>query len=109
MRPTTMAIAAAAALAFATPAAADAYRDAASEVLANDSAFFDAMWGQKGSLWLTVSDDGSRRDGLGEYACLVLSFDTDVDPRAERVMVTILDVAAMAHGEFDVLARVPCY
>lgn len=52
---------------------ADKYNDAMQEILSEKN-ILDASWGPyKGSsLYVSVKDDGTRRDGLAQYLCLIL-------------------------------------
>ena len=58
------------------------------------------------SLWISVKDDGSRRDGYAEYACLVLH--QSGMPKGQFTVVHVWDAAAMARGEQEELGRYEC-
>ncbi len=58
------------------------------------------------SLWISVRDDGTRRDGYAEYACLVLA--QSGMPAGQFTVIHVWDAAAMARGEQTELGRYDC-
>ena len=58
------------------------------------------------SLWISVRDDGSRRDGFAEYACLTLV--ESGMPAGAFTVIRVWDAAAMARGEQRELGRYEC-
>jgi len=58
------------------------------------------------SLWISVRDDGSRRDGYAEYACLIL-IQSEM-PMKKFTVIHIWDAAAMSRGEQKELGRYEC-
>ena len=58
------------------------------------------------SLWISVRDDGSRRDGFAEYACLTLV--ESGMPTGAFTVIRVWDAAAMARGEQRELGRYEC-
>ena len=82
------------------------WRVAAEQLVINDGApFMDAFSSTSLSFWVTVRDDGSSRDGLAEYVCLLIG---DVVPDGQSVIVTIWDGIAMATNEMVRLGRATC-
>lgn len=99
------AIIAAALAAITVPALASEWRDQAVEEILTEPKVVEAMFTQDLSLWVSVRDDGSSRDGFAEYLCLVLS---DFRPPDEPVIISIWDAAAMARDEMKRLGRNEC-
>ncbi|CDZ60471.1 Hypothetical protein NGAL_HAMBI2605_10410 [Neorhizobium galegae bv. orientalis] len=58
------------------------------------------------SLWISVRDDGSRRDGFAESACVTLM--ESGMPVGAFTVIRIWDAAAMARGEQRELGRFEC-
>ena len=83
------------------------WRDEAVAYLLKEDAktVVEAMFTQDISLWISVRDDGSRRDGLAEYFCLVLQ---DFMPADDMAIITIWDAAAMASDELKELGKSTC-
>ena len=52
----------------------------------------DAVWTQENFLYLGVYDDGSKRNGYAQYACLVLN---DMGFRGKNIYVKIIDLHKM--------------
>lgn len=88
------------------PAAAQDWRDAALTELAAESVVVEAMFAQDRSLWVSVRPDGSNRDGLASYFCLITS---DAGrPQGEFVVVRVLDAYRLANDEMETIGRAEC-
>ena len=72
---------------------------------ANKGTVMDAFSSQPLSFWVTMRDDGSRRDGFAEYVCLEIS---DYKPSGQSVVVTIWDGIAMSRGDFLEIGKAVC-
>ena len=66
----------------------------------------EAMFTQPISLWVSVQDDGTRRDGLAEGFCLDLY--ASGMPVGESVIITIWDASAMAREDLVELGKFRC-
>lgn len=86
--------------------AASDWRDAALEEVKTERAVIEAMFSQSISLWVSVRDDGTRRDGFARYLCLVLS--DAGKPTDEFVVVHVWDAAKMARQEMVELGKAEC-
>ncbi len=62
--------------------------------------------GASGSLWVSMRDDGSRRDGFAEYVCLKLH--ESGLPKRHAVMIHVYDAAAMARGHMNEIGSNIC-
>lgn len=58
------------------------------------------------SLWISVQDDGTRRDGFAEYACVILH-DSGM-PIGGFTVIHIYDAKFMAAGEMNEIGRFDC-
>ncbi|WP_156334080.1 MULTISPECIES: hypothetical protein [unclassified Shinella] len=87
-------------------AADDAWRDKAIDLIRKEKVVVEAMFPQRISLWVSVRDDGSRRDGLADYMCLLLS--EAGMPKGDLVIIRILDAAALARDEMTELGKSEC-
>jgi hypothetical protein len=88
------------------PSLAEDWRDRAIPIVKSEPKVVDAMFSQRKSLWVSVRDDGSRRDSFADYICLTLS-DAEM-PTGESVIITIWDAAAMAREEMKELGKSSC-
>jgi hypothetical protein len=66
----------------------------------------ETMFPRRGSLWASMRDNGSRRDGYAQTICMQLN--EAGKPRSEMVIVRIWDAAAMARGELREIGRADC-
>lgn len=83
----------AAAMLLSTAAYAD-WKDAALEEIRAEPQVVEAMFQNGGrTLWVSMRDDGSPRDGYANYLCLVMS-DAGL-PAGNRVRIRIWDAAVM--------------
>jgi hypothetical protein len=57
------------------------------------------------SFWVSVRDDGKRRDGFAEYLCLEVRRGR---PATGLTVIRIFDAAAMARGKMRELGRHDC-
>lgn len=57
----------------------------------------EAMWSRPSILWVSMRDDGSRRDGYADYLCMVLR--DHGKPDKDRIRIRIWDAYAMAREE----------
>lgn len=96
----------AAAIAISGPVFAQDWRENLTNLARNESVTVEAMFSQDVSFWVSVQDDGSSRDGLADYFCL-LTYDAG-RPEGESIIISIWDAAAMARGEMERLGRARC-
>lgn len=82
------------------------WRENLTNMARNESVTVEAMFSQDVSFWVSVQDDGSSRDGLADYFCL-LTYDAG-RPEGESIIISIWDAAAMARGEMERLGRARC-
>lgn len=82
------------------------WRDTATALIRQEKTVVDAMFTQPISLWVSMRDDGSRRDGFANYLCMVL-YDAGMQP-GDFVVIKILDAAAMAREEMSEIGRYEC-
>ena len=66
----------------------------------------EALFTQSISLWVSVRDNGTPRNGYAEYLCLLL-YDHSM-PVGELVIITIFDAAKMASGSMQEIGRFEC-
>lgn len=85
---------------------AEDWRERAIPIVKAEPKVVDAMFSQRRSLWVSVKDDGGRRDGYADYICLTLS-DAGM-PAGDSVLITIWDAAAMARDELKELGKARC-
>lgn len=91
----------------ASPAAkpgSDAARKAALRETMKGSTVKDAYWSQDASFWISMIDDGTRRDGYAQSVCQIVR---DAGVR-DFVIVTAWDAVAMNRGEFRQLGKATC-
>jgi hypothetical protein len=65
-----------------------------------------AQWSQRGSLWVWMRDNGSRRDGYAATICLQLA-DAGM-PAGEIVFVRVLDADVATRGEWREIGNATC-
>lgn len=82
------------------------WRQTAVDQLSEERAVVEAYWSQNMSLWVSVVDDGSRRDGLAQYVCLVLP--GAGKPKDTFIVVTIWDHVQALRGELVELGKAEC-
>lgn len=99
-------VAALVAAAIAMPALAQDWREKAVPMVKGEKKVVDATFPQPGSLWVSVRDDGSKRDGFASYLCLVLA-DAGMGAK-DFVVIKVWDAASMARGEMKELGRNEC-
>lgn len=58
------------------------------------------------SIWISVVDDGTRRDGFAEYACVILH--ASGMPLGSFTVIHIYDAKSMAAGEMNEIGRYEC-
>lgn len=85
---------------------ADPWRAAALEEITANRFVRDAIFAARGSLWVGVADDGSRRDGLAETTCLDLA--AAGMPDGESVVVRVVDYYAMLRQDMVTLGQAVC-
>ena len=88
------------------PAAAQDWRDAALSEIAADDLVVEAMFPQDRSLWVSVRPDGTNRDGLAEYFCVLTSMAGR--PAGEFVVVRVLEAYKLANDEMETIGRAEC-
>lgn len=64
----------------------------------------DAHWSTDGSFWITLIDDGTRRDGYAQAVCQIVR---DAGVRGP-VTVTAWEAFAMNRGDFKELGKARC-
>ncbi|QGA56178.1 hypothetical protein [Brucella sp. 2280] len=86
-------------LAFAEAELAD-WQKSALTTVKREKGIIDAKWRspQNNMLWVSVQPDGSRRDGLAETICLLLTT-TPGAPEGELKTVWIFDPAGYVRGQ----------
>lgn len=84
----------------------EAWRDKAVKMIGEEKAVVEAMFPQDKSLWVSVQDNGSNRDGYADYMCLVLH-DAGMQ-KGDFVVIRILDAASLARDEMKELGRSEC-
>jgi hypothetical protein len=87
-------------------AANEAWRQKSISLIKNEPKVRDAIWSAPGSLWVSVNDDGTRRDGYAEYIWL-LTRDAG-RPGNASFIVTIMDHKAMLQQSIRKLGTSPC-
>lgn len=94
------------ALLLSAPAGAADWRDDGVKEVLKAKVAVEAMFTRPLSMWVSVKDDGSRRDGLAEGFCMDL-FAVGM-PVGETVIITIWDAAAMARSSMVELGKFRC-
>jgi hypothetical protein len=92
--------------AISAPAAAQGWRDNAVAAIKAEPKVVDAMFTQDISLWVSVPDDGSRRDGLAEFFCLLVH-ESGMES-SDFVIIKVWDAAAMARGDMREIGKTEC-
>lgn len=82
------------------------WRDIAVAEIKKEPKVVDAMFTQNISLWVSVADDGSNRDGFASYLCLLLA-DAGMQ-EGDFVVIKVWDAAAMAREKMTELGRHEC-
>ncbi len=72
-------------------ASAITWQDRALEAIRAEPLVAETLFAAPGSLWISVKDDGTSRDGLANYFCLVTW--QEGRKEGESLTVRILDVA----------------
>jgi len=89
-------------------AATTAWREEAITAIRLEPTVVEAVWpaGNGPSLWVSMRDNGSRRDGFADYLCLQLRhFGMQV---GDFIVIHVYDAAAMAREEFREIGRYEC-
>ncbi len=90
-----------------TTASAQAdWRTKALELATAEQKVHEATWSQEESLWVSMNDDGTSRDGFASYLCLVLN--EAGRPQGEFIAVTAWDKASMATASPKQLGKAYC-
>lgn len=84
----------------------DGWRKAALVEIAKEPKVEEAMWSQAISLWASVRDDGSRRDGYADYLCMLMLDAGKSDD--DFVVVHIWDHSAMQAGDLREIGKADC-
>lgn len=81
---------------------------AVAAIIADNSKIVEAMFPNdaRNSFWVSMRDDGSRRDGFAEYLCLALH--EQGMPKGDFVVIRIWDAGAMARNEMHEIGRFDC-
>lgn len=87
-------------------ASASEWRDAALNEIRKEASVVEAMFPQSLSLWVSMRDDGTRRDGFANYLCLILA--ETGKPSGDLVIVHIWDAANMARENMVEIGRTEC-
>lgn len=96
---------------FAAPAMADYAPDgwrveAAKAIQDEEQKVIETYWSQPVSFWVTMKDDGTRRDGFAEYLCMSL---TDYGrPEGEFVAITIWEAFERSGAGLHQLGKANC-
>lgn len=82
------------------PTFAFAWQDEAIKRIKQENIVADAVMGGPFSLWVSVKSNGTNRDGLAEYMCLLID-------NKKTVVIRILNVANLDEtlGRFNCLAK----
>ncbi|WP_116082115.1 hypothetical protein [Tropicimonas sp. IMCC34011] len=72
----------------------------------NTTSVVEAMFTADRSFWISMRDNGSRRDGFAEYACIALH-DFGM-PYGETVIISVWDAYAMAQGDLVKIGENHC-
>ena len=88
--------------------AAEAWMDKAIAMIQGQSKVVEVMFNQDSqrSLWVSMVDDGTRRDGYAESLCIDL-FDAGM-PVGGFTVIHIWDAGAMATGSMKEIGRYEC-
>jgi hypothetical protein len=86
----------------------DGWHVAAAQAVAKETSVVEATFpnNSSSSFWVSVRDDGSRRDGFAEYVCLLLI--EGGMPKGEFVVIRVWDAAKLAASDFRELGRFEC-
>ncbi|WP_156421757.1 hypothetical protein [Aureimonas ureilytica] len=104
----TLMMAASAAVMTITSATAGEWEDSALKQLRTSiPQVVDIQWGQPGSLWLFVMDNGQNRDGLATSACGALSF-VEGTPQRRNVVVRVWDAASVTKDNMRGIGYARC-
>lgn len=82
------------------------WREKAVETIKSEPKVVDALFTQDISLWVSMRDDGSRRDGFAEYLCMTLH--EEGMNVGDFVIIKILDAAALAQQNTKEIGRFEC-
>ncbi len=77
-------------------------------LIQKEAGVVEAAWPNNsvGSFWVSVLDDGTPRDGLAQYFCLLRG---DVGaPETARFVISIWDAKAMAMGDLRKIGSTNC-
>lgn len=86
--------------------ALEPWQEKAVEMAKAEPKIFDAMWGQKISLWVSIRDDGTDRAGYAESVCLLLN--EAGRPQGEFIAVTVWDVKGLGTNNSRQLGKAYC-
>lgn len=95
------------ALVMSAPAIAAEWRDVALQLVRKEAKVVEAMFPHQDGLWVSVAPDGTPRDGLAQYICLLLH-EAGMEP-GDFVVVHIWDASAMVRGDLVEIGRFDCY
>ncbi len=90
----------------AAAAFAEGWSERAVAEIKKEKMVVDAIFSAPQSLWVSVTDDGSNRDGLAQYLCLVVN-DQERPPNS-IITISIWDAAAMARQQMKKLGQTSC-
>jgi len=82
------------------------WQEKAIKLVKKEKKIIDARWSMAGILWVSMKDDGSRRDGYAEYLCMVLN--NAGKPKGRIIVISIFDHAAMQRGDLRKIGRAGC-
>lgn len=88
--------------------AAEPWMNKALDLMKEEPKVVEALFNQDSarSFWVSMVDDGSRRDGFAEYLCIVL-YDAGM-PVGGFTVIHIWDAGAMASGLMKEIGRYDC-
>ncbi|PHQ99527.1 MAG: hypothetical protein COB39_03480 [Marinosulfonomonas sp.] len=76
------------------------------ELAKAEPTIYDAYWNQNISLWLSMVDDGSSRNGYAEVVCRLL---TDAGrPQGEFVAIRVYSYSSIRNGELNQIGKAIC-
>lgn len=84
------------------------WRDQAAILIQNEPSVVEAMFpnNARNSFWVSMRDDGSKRDGFAQYVCLELM--SNGMQSGDFIVIKIWDAAKMVQGELSQIGRHNC-
>lgn len=82
------------------------WKNSAIDELKTEKSIVETLFTGSSSLWVSMVDDGSSRDGFAQYVCLILI--EKGMPSGDLVVISIWDAAEMARGNQKRIGRHEC-